>query len=233
MIKSTNVNECKSRNTRRLILVSVIIMVILYTVHRANSNDRLHAKYEDRTLTEWLNDYEGAQVPGNSYYTNQEEIKIKCSIAINAMGTNALPELMLMLHSKDSAFKQKALSLAQSVCHIHYILPAVKHHMAYQGIQMLGTNALPAAPDLALMMKRGEDGERFTALEMLEDMGAWEILKPALIAMFQNDPDAGLREIAAHELVHLFPSDADGVGVYSVFPRLEKVRDANAKPREH
>src|SRR3954471_4984858 len=71
-------------------------------------------------------------------------------LAIQTIGTNALPMLVHWLRSVDPEWRQKGFDILEE--HLRFasrvFAPSQKRSRALAGFEILGTNAMPAIPDL-------------------------------------------------------------------------------------
>jgi HEAT repeat protein len=97
--------------------------------------------YEGKTLTTWLEVYNR---------TSDLQQRQAADEAIEQIGTNAIPTLLRLLRAKDSARKEKVISLARSlrVIRIQCAYAAEWNQIAAHAFLCLGTNAESAVPAL-------------------------------------------------------------------------------------
>jgi hypothetical protein len=135
-----------------------VVMVAL--IVRSNGEP----SYEGRPLSFWLDRFTASQ--------NTSE-RVRAAFAIRQIGTNALPDLLVMLGKHDSKARQAVLAVLerQSVCRIR---SAGEYHlMARNGFCVLGSVASPAEPQLA-RLRQDEDPEiSALAADSLGDVEGW------------------------------------------------------------
>lgn len=218
-------------NRKRIIILSLVIVAagIGGTVYLRIKGEPKEPVYQGLTLTQWLTEDKNTTLIHYGDY----HLRSGASAAVQAIGTNAIPTLLKMYRAKNPA---QAVHMIRSLLDPKYMIADVQHDMAFRGFEILGTNALPAAPAIADLMRTGTDTHiRLAALETLKNIHAWNILLPALIEMFKHDPDAHLRENAADEIVSIFPEESEKSGVFATFPEMRKYlnnQSTNQQPAE-
>lgn len=149
-------------------------------------------EYRGKKLTAWLVDL------GTSWVT-----RTNATLAIQQMGTNAVPFLVQMLHAKDSPLKLKCMELVerqmarQHRFHFHFLYSSQKINYAISGLTILGSDAKGAIPDLVNLLKDGDGADGQMAAFVLSRIGPSAV--PALEIALTNS-DGGVRLRAAEGL---------------------------------
>ena len=124
--------------------------------------------YEGREISEWVHDAARlGKLTGQDAAWDQQILK--SHQAIRAIGTNGVPTMLRLLHTRDSRLKVMANQLLkkQSLTQFHF-LDAFQFHMrALTGFSILGTNAASAWPALQQDLKSDNGGTRNLALVAL------------------------------------------------------------------
>lgn len=151
-------------------------------IHRSNSRNLV---YQGKPVKAWLFQLRGADPKRNA----------EAEAALDALGTNAIPELIRLVRAKDAGWRiliwGHAAQLpprvrARILWRIGPTNACVIRPMAAQALKRLGPAAAPAVPALAQMLRQGSSPyEQQEAAQTLAQIGA-----PAL---------AALADITAHE----------------------------------
>ena len=136
-----------------LFLSGLIVIALV-----ANPRGPREPEYHGKKLTAWLADLEGGpgSGPGSTAYTN-------AALAIHQMGTNAVPFLLQMFQTKDSALKLESANLlgnAQHWVHFHFSNALKEHDEASRALGILGPAARVAIPDLAHLLNSGDASDK-------------------------------------------------------------------------
>jgi HEAT repeat protein len=85
--------------------------------------------------------------------------RAEAEVALRQMGTNALPHLVRMLRTRDSAFKENVRLVAslQTMVNLRLSRAADQRSRALAAFEALGSEARAAIPDLADLLNRGEN----------------------------------------------------------------------------
>ena len=158
--------------------------------------------YEGRPLSAWLKDYDGCY---DDVFTLMLASRWhKADLALQAMGTNALPILMAELGYHRSPAKVALVNWFNRHASPKFQLATEfeRHGRALCGIRALGPDARPAIPVLTEFLKRSTNGEAFLWLDANWTLGdlstnhvftscpAVQKIKPA---PKQIDPDAAAK----------------------------------------
>ena len=83
--------------------------------------------------------------------------------AVKAIGSNAIPTLVRWLQTRDSKLKTKMNVLLDKQGFIRYRFPTAesRQDMAVDGLKLLGTNALSAAPEIVRFIQSVETGASY------------------------------------------------------------------------
>jgi hypothetical protein len=117
--------------------------------------------YQVKTFITWLDQYSNP-TPTRSRDTAQT--------AIQSIGTNAIPILLKMIRTRDSALERTAIKLLrkQSLIPLSWRTEAECHTQACLGFRLLGLNAASAAADLTdLVMTAPDPAVRASAARAL------------------------------------------------------------------
>src|SRR6266567_1689354 len=125
--------ECKTKTTRfaYFSIVGIIIVAILLAAICATPRDPC---FNGRSLDSWLDDLAR---PGVSYSTHAE-----AADAVKKMGTNAIPKLLEMLTSEDSAIRKICIKLLskQKIIRSRMIPATERYRKAFLGFKTLGSS---------------------------------------------------------------------------------------------
>lgn len=155
----------------------------------------LEPSYQGQSLSEWLSNLDS--FAERSKYEQAE-------LAIQNIGTNAIPHLLHQLEARDSALQKKLfyLSLKQHWIKFHFVNENRRHQRAIFALKALGTNATPALPALIAWVE-GKDvnhqdfATRLRAMAVLRELGpVAHSAAPALLSALQS-PDQNIRSNAA------------------------------------
>jgi len=108
-------------------------------------------EYEGRKLTQWLEDM---RRPSSASPSASLLARTNAMIAIQHMGTNAIPYLVGMLHAKDSRLKTKWMDLLsrQRWFDFHFHFDFERRGDGLRGLGVLGPAARAAIPDVAKLL---------------------------------------------------------------------------------
>jgi HEAT repeat protein len=112
--------------------------------------------YKGKPLSYWLGGYAPYTMGGTNAPPPGITREEACE-AVQNLGTNALPLLLQILREPDHPLKERLLSMAakQHFIKIHLPTPSfIRKHRALQALSNLGTNALPAIPELMEIYER-------------------------------------------------------------------------------
>jgi len=140
-----------------LALVASFLALVLY---------QREPRYEGVSLSEWLR----ISIDVNSAGDSTRDSK-SASEALNAMAPEALPVLEDWLATRDSKVRKVLAALAekQSLVRIDIEHPESRRMMAVLGFRLLGSNAAPAIPRIALLI--GDPELTDSALTALQGIG--------------------------------------------------------------
>src|ERR1700722_12750255 len=118
-----------------LAMLAGLLVVICFPKH----NDE--PSWNGKTLTEWVNRVAGS----TNIYLDGEPAR-----AIREIGTNGFPTLFKMVEARDGTLKAKLIGMVngQKLIHVHIKSAHDKYNAAWVAFLCLGTNALPAVPQL-------------------------------------------------------------------------------------
>jgi hypothetical protein len=141
---------------RKYILAALVIVVIggaLWIMLRPRE-----PVYQGKSLTAWLEQdvvnyliaYQQPLPGSEAEAAKRNRAREEAEVAIRHIGTNALPYLLKMVAVKDSALKEKLITLLskQSLVSIPFRDARECHYMAVCGFAALRSEATPAVPSL-------------------------------------------------------------------------------------
>lgn len=192
--------------------------------------------YNGRTLSEWIDEeqrmdfyrqYEQGAPPSVTHQQVQS--------AVRAIGTNALPLLLQWLRATNSSWKTTLARKTQTwprwiqdnsaLRELTESDAPQKHVRARMGFQLLGTNALPALPQLLRIFKSSTNpDEMYSAVATMTVLGADTI--PPLLNVLESGADVSHREYA---IISLGAMSNVGTNAASAIPVLLKIaRDSHS-----
>ena len=140
-------------------------------------------RYNERTLSEWLVEYEAGEVSGGTRDTN-------AITAICTIGSNAAPFLVKWINVADYTPTERVRDLIGFGLGHPYTPPRLaRANRAMRAFQLLGTNAAPAIPDLTKIIledKRYEAG--IDAREALVYIGPPGVIALSMLATNRSTP---------------------------------------------
>jgi HEAT repeat protein len=140
----------------------------------------------------------------------------EASQAVRQAGTNAIPVLLRLLRSRDSALKSKVLRLLarQQVVKVHDIPAEVWNELASCGFEALGANAQAAVPELIEIANQNISWEsKSSAIESLGYVGPpAKQAVPCLLKWSTNQPSR-VSASAKRALVRIDPEAAAKAGI--------------------
>ncbi|WP_160164432.1 HEAT repeat domain-containing protein [Pedosphaera parvula] len=169
-----------SKRTGILILLCLSILGLLTCL----SLSQREPTYQGKGITFWLDQYFEVDYGNIPTYGNfptvptkspakQFELKKQARLAIQAIGTNALPALLKMTAATDSALKLKMMGMVSRQHAVNFGLKEdwYYHNLSRTGFQILGPAAGPAIPALTNLLYDAEPDVRDTALFNLGSIG--------------------------------------------------------------
>jgi HEAT repeat protein len=195
---------------RRIILVSLSIAVaggLAWLMIALLWNQR-EPSYEGRTLSKWLEIWG----PIRKNLTTQDASD--CANAVRHIGSNAVPFLLRMLATPDSApaWKQRLEDLAgkQKIVTFKFAKPSDIRMRGQMGLYILGPDAKSAVPELIRMYNSGIMPE-FTFAYLLGAIGPYA--KPAIPKLLVTSKSATneLEQATAIQALGKIHSDASNV----------------------
>jgi hypothetical protein len=142
------------RKPIHLALAAVVIVVLGSAIWRSSHRPGREPLYKGKRLSVWLEHYRRMWIwmPDN---LKPEEAR-QTEEAVRHIGTNAIPTLLPMLRKRDFVVVSKLLEWRQPpyLIHIPYVSAATRNSDAASGFKILGTNALPALPELIAIYER-------------------------------------------------------------------------------
>jgi HEAT repeat protein len=177
-------------NARRKRLAGVIAFAFVIALLAWRLLPSPEPMYNGKSLSAW------AQQHGSNFWSgaHDEAAKKEAEIAIQQIGTNAVPYLLDMIRVRDSGVKKRLRAVLPEPWHHKLQLSdefshqIIRRHGAY-GLGALGSNATSALPALIEVAThhRDEDG-RYAAVCAMGSMGAAaEPAIPFLIQCLTND----------------------------------------------
>ena len=135
--------------------------------------------YEGKSLSVWAEQY------GTNHFSYSGshpggKLEQEAQIAIRNIGTNAIPFLLSIMHTKPSPLKQRALNFIPTEMEERFNLPTIidyqnelntRRGWGAAGIIALGSEAKPAIPTLFLMLKDSDAMMRAMAILTFGELG--------------------------------------------------------------
>jgi hypothetical protein len=177
-------------NARRTKLAGIIAFAFVIALMAWRLLHSPELVYKGKSLSAWAQQY------GSNFWSDahDEAAKKEAEIAIQQIGTNAIPYLLDMIRVRDSGVKKRFRVVIPESWHHKLRLSdefshqIIRRHGAY-GLGALGTNATSALPALIEVAThhRDEDG-RYAAILAISSVGtAAEPAIPFLIQCLTND----------------------------------------------
>src|SRR5260221_3658362 len=131
-------------NKRRILLVTLLIAVVGFAAWLLLSQPG-EPVYQGKPLSDWCYQYAANSF---TFMNPNEELKKQAEIAIQTIGTNAIPTLLRMLNAKDSKFKLMLMQLSrkQHVIKINWVKAELRHYRARGGFSVLGSDGKYVIP---------------------------------------------------------------------------------------
>jgi hypothetical protein len=184
-----------------LVLLTVALVGVI-VCHMAQPREPV---YKARSLRSWVGGYAYLQpLPRNEHAvriasgTEKQEI----DEAMRAIGTNAIPTLLCLLRSSDSALKLKLVALLdhQHIITTRFTLSELQNLGALMALRALGTNAGSAVPALTEFIDQQHRFEQPYAIGCLGAMGpSAQAAVPSLLRWMTN-ADREVRAVATNAL---------------------------------
>ncbi len=161
-------------------------------------------RYEGKTLSIWLDQY------GSNHWMHHDgDLDKEAQAALQHMGTNAAPNLLKMMSSRESSFKTNVLGRVPQSWLVLLHLPTVNEYQNQVGecrrrgafgFSALGPDAKPFIPALVRLLQDTNYDVRYVAVFALRCLGpvAREAL-PSLIKCL-DDPEFTVRDDAVMSL---------------------------------
>jgi hypothetical protein len=140
-----------------ILITSVLVLAVGIDLLALRSHDPI---YQGKSLSAWLQGYQ---------YADRAPQHKEADEAVQHIGTNAIPTLLRMLRSKDSAFTVKLRKLARKVApNVEYHMAAFDNNHATEGFKALGSVASNAVPQLIEIyeLNISEDSQSETAMSL-------------------------------------------------------------------
>lgn len=207
---------------RRTVIVLVVAAVLVAggVIHLCVPKE---PRYQDRTLTQWL---QLSTEDSRFLYVfagNQPDSEfLRTQAAMQAMGTNAIPFLLKWSYASDSKIGRKIISWLNAHLPERFMIwDAERRRIASDaGFGLLGDKARPAWPVFVQWTYDKDSERRWLGLHFLVATKAdKDILVPVLRRLLE-DSYKPLREAAAVEFCYYYQKEAAAAGVYQKFPDL-------------
>jgi HEAT repeat protein len=146
-----------SKRTRISLFVGLLFIIAALILAVARSREPV---YNGKKLSEWLQ----ILTPDPEKASNPKD-REEAEFAIRQIGTNALPVLLKMLHSKENSFKSRlkdTLEYDQEIVDIRFLPRDWNYVRAVNALFVLGPSAKPTIPELNRMLADVEMG-RYSA----------------------------------------------------------------------
>jgi hypothetical protein len=165
--------------------------------------------YQGRTLTSWLNQYatNSPDIPIDPVPAEVMAFQNGSIIAIQQIGTNAVPILIRMAAVHDSELKSNVMVLAKRLLPIRPHSAEEYHKMSVMGFYILGPIGKSAVPSLIKLLKSPYEDVRGTAADGLGDIGPEAKAAVPFLIPFLNNSDYFVRWDATVNLgrIHSLP----------------------------
>jgi hypothetical protein len=229
---SINMSFLRNLKLKSLRLIAIIVGVLLIGAIVVSYALNREPRYEGRTLTEWLRDFN--QPKHRSVTEPDAATQIQAAkTAVRKIGVRAIPVLLKKLTAHDTTLERRLKSWANSLPLIkfHFTDPDAERHLAMMGFAALGREAVGAGPELAKIAQHPNPITWRYVLTILDEIGLQpEVTLPILLPALK-DPDADVRATAATWLAHRYPEAAERAGVYQMFPALKpRIMDGGMLP---
>jgi HEAT repeat protein len=167
-----------------LIFVAVLLLISQFSPSK-------EPRWQGKPLTEWLDELK---------QSSGEDTHRQVAEALRQMGTNSLPLLLDMLHTKDSWLKRKVMvfNRKQSIFQIPVEPAEQRRGLAVEALTMLGPTGKPAIPALGEALNGNEPF--IPAAYALAQIGP-EAVAPLAIAVTNQDRQVRIHGIAAMGLL--------------------------------
>lgn len=161
--------------------------------------------YKDRPLSSWVDGYAYLQPLSRNEHavtiasgTEKQEI----DEAVRATGTNAIPTLLRMLRSRDSALKLKLVALLehQHIITTRFTSSGLQNLGALMGLSALGTNAESAVPALTEFIDQQRGTFEPYAIGCLGAMGSSAHAAVPSLLRWVTNADGEVRAAATNAL---------------------------------
>ena len=148
--------------------------------------------YKGRTLASWLDEF-GTNYSAIFQATKEATLQTDCCIAIQRIGTNAVPTLVNMASSHDSNLESNLVVLARRLTSVHLHTDQEYHIRARLGFFALGPLGKDAVPSLIDLLGDKDPEIQITTIACLGNIGpAANAAVPALIP-FLSDTNQSVR----------------------------------------
>ncbi len=169
-----------------ILLVAIIGGFALVVLHKREPVN------EGRTLTSWL-EQAATNLPSLSMPREVSISRDSSKMAVQQIGTNALPALLKMASSCDSPLKSNLMVLVQRLIPLHLYTDEEYHTMAIFGFYALGPIAKDAVPPLCDLLKSQNARIRGTASDILGNIGPPAKAAVPLLIQFIHDTNRIVR----------------------------------------
>jgi len=154
------------------VLAVVILLLLGFWVWLASRPSGAGPIHDGQRLTVWIDQFRDhwQPQPGNP---EDNELTAAAERAIVALGTNAIPTLLAMVATRDSALKTRAMSLLRKWPRIGIKLDSAAHQQARAstGFALLGQTAKPAISGLIKLLSDPDKDVRASAAHCLSFFG--------------------------------------------------------------
>jgi hypothetical protein len=154
-------------------LVAVIAVLFCYLAENSRSAEILDPSYNGKALSEWLlelhrrpapeefpEEFQKRLLDPEQFEKIYEKKKFRDQGAIRQIGTNGLPTLLALLGVTEQNIKATLSRLKSSELHGDWWNEAARvedvRNLAFEGFEVLGTNAAPAIPELTKMLRNSD-----------------------------------------------------------------------------
>ena len=184
--------------------------------------------YQDRTLSEWIEDAgDAGDNSAASYATWQAS-----SEALRQMEKEAVPWLLKWAQTEDSKLGKKIVLWinAHPQLHLHYHLAEERRTDALVGFILLGDRVKEYWPTFVQWTNSKNAMRRWRGLHFLISTNADKQTLLPVLQRLANDPDADLKRDAALALHFQYPHEAEAAGIYKWYPEFRNITTDGNSP---
>jgi hypothetical protein len=210
------------RLRRIILLIALFVTLLLAGLLTWNLILNREPRYQDRTLTQWLEDYDNLS-SGTLMETNDLAMLQTSTNALKQIGTNAIPFLLKKLSGRENAIEQRLKQWMgeTQLNRLHLADHDRQRALGLDGFEVLGKEAVSAVPSLLLLTQEPYPGIRFAALESLRAINTESDTILSILRQTIHAVDKKAQRGSAEVLIELYPQEAEKAGVYKMYPELK------------